>query len=144
MSWAKLKTGIIIFLVILISEAIRLYTGLPITIIDIGVLPITCLLIYCMKYYRFPFSKTYKDTDNLQQQTLFQLIGFLLFTIILAAMGSWLAWLGIQAPLKYFSSVKGAAHGYTLIQIGGLTALYSIWGALVFLFRLVKLRDKSA
>ncbi|PMO48826.1 hypothetical protein BCT11_04430 [Vibrio sp. 10N.222.52.B12] len=144
MSWAKLKTGIIIVLVILISEAIRLYTGLPITIIDIGVLPITCLLIYCMKYYRFPFSKTYKDTDNLQQQTLLQLIGFLLFTIILAAMASWIAWLGIQAPLKYFSSVKGSAHGYTLIQIGGLTALYSMWGALVFLFRLVNLRDKSA
>ena len=59
-------------------------------------------------------------------------------------MGSWLAWLGIQTPLKYFSSVKGAAHGYTLIQIGGLTALYSMWGALFFLFRLVKLRDKSA
>ncbi|MCG3737961.1 hypothetical protein EXA20_17035 [Vibrio cincinnatiensis] len=144
MSWAKLKTGIIIVLVILISEAIRLYTGLPITIIDIGVLPITCLLIYCMKYYKSPFSKTYKDTDNHQQQTPLQLIGFLLFTIILAAMGSWIAWLGIQAPLQYFSSVKGAAHGYTLIQIGGLTALYSMWGVLVFLFRLVSLRDKSA
>ncbi len=81
MSWAKLKTGIIIVLVILISEAIRLHTGLPITMIDIRVLPITCLLIYCMKYYRFPFSKTYKDTDNLQQQTLFQLIGFLLLQL---------------------------------------------------------------
>ncbi|EIA5326263.1 hypothetical protein K7L04_004711, partial [Vibrio parahaemolyticus] len=85
-----------------------------------------------------------KDTDNHQQQTPLQLIGFLIFTITLAAMGGWITWLGIQAPLQYFSSVKGAAHGYTLIQLGGLTALYSMWGALVFLFRLVSLRDKSA
>ncbi|EPT9323658.1 hypothetical protein ACVTOI_004568, partial [Vibrio parahaemolyticus] len=144
MSWAKLKTGIIIVLIILISEGVRLYTGLPITIIDIGLLPITCLLIYCMKYYKSPFSKTYKDMGNHQQQTPLQLIGFLLFAIILAAMGGWITWLGIQAPLQYFPSVKGAAHGYTLIQIGGVTALYSMWGALLFLFRLVSLRDKSA
>ncbi|WP_022946110.1 hypothetical protein [Pseudoalteromonas ruthenica] len=144
MRWAKLKTAIIIVLVILISEVIRLHTGLPITIINIVVLPITCLLIYCMKYYRSPFSKTYKGTDNHLKQTPFQLIGFLLFTISLAAMGSWIAWLGIQAPLQYFSGVKGAAHGYTLIQVGGLIALYSTWGALVFLFRLVSLRNKSA
>ena len=54
----------------------------------------------------------------------------------------WLTWLGVQDPLHFFSSVKGAAHGYTLIQIGGVTALYSMSGALIFLFRLIRLGAK--
>ena len=97
-----------------------------------------------MKYYKFPFSKTYKDRESHQTQNAFQLIGSLVFTAILAVMGTWVAWLGIQAPLQYFSGVKVAAHGYTLIQFGILITLYSIWGALIFLSRLNRLRHKSA
>ncbi|KOO01781.1 hypothetical protein AKJ17_18840 [Vibrio nereis] len=144
MGWAKIKTIIIIVLVILVSEGIRIYTGVPITILDVVILPITCSLVYLMKYYKFPFSKTYKDRQSHQTQNAFQLIGSLVFTAILAVMGTWVAWLGIQAPLQYFSGVKVAAHGYTLIQVGILITLYSIWGALIFLSRLSRLRHKSA
>ncbi len=139
-----IKTGIIVVLVILISEGIRLYTGLPITIIDIGILPITCLLIYYIRFYKFPFSKKYYDKNTQQPQSGWQLIGFLVFTIMLAIIGAWIAWLGIQGPLHYFSSVKGAAHGYTLIQVGSVITIYSLGGALIFLFRLIRLRYKSA
>ncbi len=138
MSWEKIKTGIIIVLAIFISEGIRLYTGLPITIIDIGILPITCLLIYYMRFYKSPFSKSYKDMTTHQPQSAWQLIGFLVFTIMLAIMGAWIAWLGVQEPFKYFSGIKGAAHGYTLIQVGSMTTLYSMAGALIFLFRLIR------
>ena len=142
MSWEKIKTSIIIIFAILISEGIRLYTGLPITLIDLGTPPVTCMLIYCIRFYKFPFSKTYKDKSSHQSQSAWQLIGFLVFTVILAIMGVWLTWLGVQDPLHFFSSVKGAAHGYTLIQIGGVTALYSMSGALIFLFRLIRLGAK--
>ncbi|KOO11508.1 hypothetical protein AKJ18_28755, partial [Vibrio xuii] len=109
MGWAKIKTIIIIVLVILVSEGIRIYTGVPITILDVVILPITCSLVYLMKYYKFPFSKTYKDRQSHQTQNAFQLIGSLVFTAILAVMGTWVAWLGIQAPLQYSSGVKVAA-----------------------------------
>ena len=144
MNWSSIKTGIAIFFIILISELIRIYTGLPITIVDIGVLPITCLLVYYIQFYSFPFSKNFKDKNNQQQLSSWQLLGFLLFSVVMAIMGTWSAWIGIEEPLHYFSSVKGGAHGYTLIQLGSIIAIYSVGGGLVFLYRLIRLHFKSA
>ncbi len=144
MSWAKIQTGIMIVLIILISEGVRLYTGLPITIIDIGIIPVTCLLIYYIRFYTFPFSKKYTDKNTQQPLNALQLCGFLTFTVMLAIFGGWIASLGIQEPLHYFSSVKGGAHGYTLIQLGAITTIYSAGIGIIFLYRLVQLHYKSA
>jgi len=144
MSWSKIKTGIIILLIILISEWIRLYTGVPITIIDIGILPVTCLLIYYIRFYTFPFSKKYTDKNSQQSLNILQLYEFFIFTVMLAILGSWITWLGIQSPLYYFSSVKGGAHGYTLIQLGSITTIYSVGIAIIFLYRLIQLYKKPA
>ena len=143
MNWATIKVGVIILFTLVISEGIRLYTVLPITIIDIGIIPITCLLIYYTKFYTFPFSKKYYDKNTQPPLNSWQLIGFLLFTIMLAIIGIWLTWIGVHNPLHYFYSVKGSAHGYTLIQLGLVTTLYSIGGGLIFLHRLIRLHYKS-
>ena len=142
MSWEKVKTVILIVLIILISEGIRLYTGIPITLIDIIIFPITCVLIYFIKFYTSPFSN---NSINTQQSTnAWELVGFVFFVILLTIMGVWITWIGIQDPLQYFSSVKGGGHGYTLIQVGAITALYSVWFALKCIYRLIRLHQKSA
>lgn len=142
MSWVKVKRFIGIILIIIIFETIRLYTGIPITIVDIIIFPITCVLIYCLKFYTSPFSDDGINTPP--PLNAWQLIGFMLFSILLIIMGIWLSYLGIQDPLHYFSSNKGGGHGYTLVQLGVIVSLYSIWFCLKFIYRLVKLFNKSS
>ncbi|MEL0646831.1 hypothetical protein V6248_05300 [Pseudoalteromonas agarivorans] len=144
MSWMKVKVFILIVIIILISEVIRLYTGIPVTIMDIIIFPITCLLVYFMRFYTSPFSDLNADKYAPPPLSALQLFGFVLFSIILVIAGVWIAWMGILAPLEYFSSVKGGGHGYSLIQLGVITTIYSLWFGLKFSHRLIQLHFTSA
>nr|WP_319395453.1 hypothetical protein [uncultured Desulfobacter sp.] len=106
------------FIVALILEFIRKRYSVAVTIIDVLLFPLSVLIIfYSAKHLVFKKNKdTYRhpiDDSNLK------LILYLCFSlIVLTPLGLFTLWLGIQEPLGFFSGIKGAAHGYTLIPLG--------------------------
>lgn len=142
-TWVKVKEFITIVIVIVLFETIRHYTGIPLSIMDVIVFPIVCLLIYFMKFYTSPFSDRSTGENYSPPSSAWQIFGFVLFSIVFLIIGVWVTWIGIQAPLDYFSSVKGGGHGYTLIQLGIIIALYSLWFGLRFTHRLIQLNKTS-
>ncbi|RKF19774.1 hypothetical protein DBZ36_04770 [Alginatibacterium sediminis] len=142
--WNKIKSIVIIALVIVIPELIRFYTGLPITIIDLVVFPVFCLLLYFITTYVLDIKRSSKLDANKVFDRRWKVIGFLIFSVAIASMGIWLTWLGVQQPLTLFSSAKGAAHGYTLVQLGVITTLYSVGLSVVCSISLIRTPMRSS
>ena len=142
MSLDKVKIGISIFLLIFISEVIRVYTGIPVTILDVMLLPITGILIY-IGFYTLLNRKKDKNKNVQAAQSIWQLLGGILFITALVPVGVWITWLGAEKPFLLFTGVKGSVHGYTLVYLGAIVAVISVVMGYVFIYRLFLLIRKS-
>ncbi|MCG8549198.1 MAG: hypothetical protein MI799_02210, partial [Desulfobacterales bacterium] len=106
------------FIAALILEFIRKRYLVPVTIMDILLFPLSVLIIvYSLK--QLVFRKNKETYSHSVDDSKLKLILYLCFSlIVLAPLGLFTLWMGIQEPLGFFSGIKGPAHGYTLIPLG--------------------------
>jgi hypothetical protein len=96
-------------------EYIRRRYGIPVTILDIFLLPLSLIFSsVLLKDFFFRQNPADQAGLSLRDGVFRALVALLLFF----PLGAWSLWEGIRNPLDYFSGIKGAAHGYTLIGIG--------------------------
>lgn len=128
---SKLKTTIYVSLLIgvgLIIEWFRAETGIPVTILDILLLPLCVIFIYIVIREILFADKSSVNSENLQSLSPAKRLGLIVVCLLMLLLGAWGIWAGLSAPFDYFSGVKGAAHGYTLAIIGLLIVLFGLVG----------------
>ena len=139
MSWKKVRTVLVIILLIIASELFRYYSGLPITLMDLIILPITLLLMYLAGHIIVEYFKPPKNTGvAATQPTVWQLVFGFMVSALLAPAGLWLCYQGWLSPFALHTSVKGAAHGYTLVHLGLVLSLCSFAFSVVAIVKLFK------
>lgn len=126
MNQSSLKNILSVIITITTIEALSYYTGLPFTVIDVILIPMSALLI------AFGAKSLFIRVDNNEKtykfnHTLFQLISYLLMAIFIFTLGLWSVITGWKEPLALYTGVKGSAHGYTLICLGLLLSGYSAY-----------------
>lgn len=122
----------------------RSYTELPISVVDIVFLILSVFLVYFLKYFRSSFRREIIDIYCDDIPSFSFLIGIFLFMVLLFLSGIFISWIGIQDPFKFHSGFKSSySHGYTLIYMGILSAIYALWGGLIFLFKLIRYRHRT-
>ena len=126
MSTSRVKEIITIIVIIVASETLRIYSGLPITILDIILLPISFLLIYWGVLYFASLGKKKDSSDEKVMQSIWRLLGSLILFIILVPLCFWLTTEGWKEPFTLFSGVKGSVHGYSVVHIGIVSTVYCI------------------
>jgi len=115
-----------VILLIITIETLSYITGLPFTVIDVLLLPLSIILIAMgVKSLLVP-DRTNKANIT-TRLSLMQFCASLLFTLIFfLPLGLWSLQEGWHHPFALYSGVKGAGHGYTLVTIGLLISIYSV------------------
>lgn len=105
-----------------IIEIFREITGIPVTILDLLFSPFLLIAICYIPYYRYTQKKKKsKRRDNFEYYeplTAIKTSGYITVFVLMAALGIWGLWEGLHNPLKLYTGVRGAAHGYTLALVG--------------------------
>ncbi len=114
----------------IILEITRQQANIPITIIDLSVL-FFCLFVI-VSIFRSPSysKKTKKKQYDNEPVPFFKKMGLVLTFILMIVLGVSVFWIGIQEPFKFFTGIKGAAHGYTLVALGLIiigTSVFGLW-----------------
>lgn len=128
---------IVLFVIIFTSEAIRQALDIPVTILDITLTPLAVFILFLFLRTFFIDKKAKKKINAIESIPLTKSIGMIMSSILLLALGWWGIWAGALEPLKLFTGVKGAGHGYTLVVIGLIIVLMGIsvlWVAVWSLF----------
>ena len=99
-------------------EEIRVEYNIPITVIDLIFSP--CALIICYFLIKWLVFKRNIEPYFTTITTKKLLLNFCMLTLLALPLGIWSTMAGISAPFEYYTSMKGAAHGYTLASIGFL------------------------
>ena len=140
MTWDSIKKYLVIIVVIVVVEAIRLFTGLPITPVDVLLTPASIFLMALgIRYLIFTKQKRVDDDAPYMSQSIWQLSGNLIVLIGLIMLGLWCVYDGLQDPLEFFTSVKGSGHGYTLVCLGSLLVGYGLYFSYKLLIRIKNL-----
>lgn len=109
-------------------DLIRIEYKIPITLIDLILFPISITILFF--FFKWLISKKNDNFYLVETSLKVLLFNFLVFSVIVIPLGIWTIWAGMIDPLKYFSGIKGAAHGYTLVSTGFLLLicwLYFAW-----------------
>lgn len=116
-------------------EIFRAVTGIPVTLLDVLLFPISIIFIVGMAKLLFE-----KEKKNKRQNTStaeiklgwIKRMGYIAVGLMMLALGAWGISAGIEQPFTLFTGVKGASHGYTLVALGicivimGLMVLYQL------------------
>ena len=109
---------VLIIAVIMVSEAVRRFYGIPVTILDILLFPVFLLFIVrgvkSLAFHRK--SRAYDQTK--ESSTKLLVFSLIVGLFIMIPLGVFSLWHGIKDPLRFFSGVKGSVHGYTLVELG--------------------------
>lgn len=119
-----------LIILIIIFEIIRNVTHIKVTLLDLMLFPMSVLFTYALLRYEF-FNKKYLLRYNLVEPvSCKRKIGLLIGSILLMALGLGCLLLGVREPLAFFSGVRGAVHGYTMVVMGILMLLCGAYGTL--------------
>ena len=117
----KVKNAFVIIGLLLIALAIeymRRTYGIPVTILDILLFPLSLVFTFVL-LKNFFFEQSREEKESMNAHSLRSITGRAAITVLLFfPLGLWSIWLGIQNPFEYFSGVKGAVHGYSLVVLG--------------------------
>ncbi|OMH39421.1 hypothetical protein [Motiliproteus sp. MSK22-1] len=141
MSWEFIKKLLVVIAVIIAVEVFRFFTGFPMTLIDILFTPFSVFLMILGIKQLVSTNKKKRDGDApYMSHSVLQLSGTLIVFLAVTMLGLWCLSAGLQDPLGFFTGVKGAMHGYTLMCLGSLMVSYSLY----FSYRLlVRIKDQS-
>ena len=142
MDWDSAKQILIVLIAIVSVELFRLYTGLPLTIIDITLIPLSSVFLIPSIQYILPRKK--KKVDKTVEQPYKQLILSLVTILLLFPLAVWLAITGWQEPFRLFNGVKGGAHGYTLLYLGLIMVCLCIVSVFTIMSKLIRVFRKKA
>lgn len=113
-----------------IIEILRQRNGIPITLLDVMLFPIALLFSVVFLRHEF-FNKKNLFRYNLAGPvSIPKKIGIFIGCMLMAVSGIWCLWLGICDPLAYYSGVRGAVHGYTMVAFGLFLFLLGAYGVL--------------
>ena len=102
----------------LILEFTRKAYGIPVTILDILLFPLS-LIFTVLLLKDFFINQSKEKTKKSLKLKASAIAGRIAITLLLFfPLGIWAMWEGLKNPFGYFSGIKGAAHGYTLTAIG--------------------------
>jgi len=119
-------------------EIFRALTGIPVTLLDILLFPISIIFIAGMAKLLFEKEKKNKKKKRHNTSTAeiklswIKRLGYIAMGLMMLALGVWGISAGIEQPFTLFTGVKGASHGYTLVALGicivimGLMVLYQL------------------
>jgi len=124
---------ILIILAILAVEFFRSVTGIPVTILDLILFPMSLLIVF----FTLKLLVKSKDLAAVKNKPMpwHKRWGYFVFSLLLILLGLWAIVAGLQAPFHLFTGVKGAAHGYSLVALGLVITVFSIYMAYLFGFK---------
>jgi len=139
MKWKSLKNIFTVIAVIFSTEALSYFTGLPFTIIDVLLFPLSIIMIALgVKSLLVRTEQT--DEKYIIKRSLISLCGHFVAGFLTLLLGLWSLYEGCTNPLALYTGVKGAAHGYTLLSIGLLLSGYSVYIILKLALRTREIR----
>jgi len=138
----KILTALGIIGAIVSVEIFRAVTGIPVTIIDITLFPISVIFIVGMAMILFKKENKNKKKRRNRNATPSEItfswvkrLGYIAGAILMLALGVWGILEGIEQPFKLFTGVKGPAHGYTLAAIGVVLIIMALIALYQFIFK---------
>lgn len=126
MNWDFIKDVLTVLAVLIIVEVLRYYTGLPFTIIDITVFPLSVAMLFFGIMAIITNKSDVHKTEKTRYSTI-RLSSYFLAAILFFALGLWAIYEGWNNPLELYTGVKGAAHGYTLLSMGLFISAFSVY-----------------
>lgn len=104
-------------LLALVLEFVRKGYGIPVTILDIFLFPLSLIFGFILlKDFFFGRKGEALPADRPSFRSIIGRAASVL--ILFLPVGIWSLWMGIREPFEHFSGVKGAVHGYTMAGIG--------------------------
>jgi hypothetical protein len=132
---------LLVIALIVTIEALRYFTGLPITVIDLLMFPASIILIaLSLKSLLFHRTTSIEIVRQQNKPSLYSLMLRFFTAIAGLLLGLWSLYEGANNPLLLYTGVKGAAHGYTLFTLGLLVFGFS--GYLIYI-TIIDFRKKS-
>ncbi len=121
--------GSLIFLGVII-EVIRKTKNIPITILDLMFFPgsIFFTVVFCRSILMG--EESMRQYNLVEPISFIKKLGLFIAALLSIAFGFWMIWIGVHEPLKYFSGVRGAAHGYTMVPVGILIFVFGVFGVI--------------
>ncbi|QLE85747.1 hypothetical protein FLM48_12120 [Shewanella sp. Scap07] len=140
MTWDAVGNFLLCFAIILAWEAFRRYVGLPITFMDLIGSLFSCVLLYCIRFYKSIF--TVKETNETRKNLSnpFKVLSYLVFIFGLSMLGIYLFIKGVQGPLTYYEGYRGAGHGYSSLLLGLTVTIYCIGFSVAIIYRFILLK----
>ncbi|WP_320043841.1 hypothetical protein [uncultured Desulfobacter sp.] len=115
---------ILVIVIIIGSELFRKVTGIPVTIMDLILFPLTVMLVYITILAIFSDEKP-KDSEIMLSKL--QMATFSLIFLFVSPLSFWLSIEGFKDPLQLFTGVKGHAHGYTVAYLGAFVGIFCLF-----------------
>lgn len=122
---------VVVFLVGMIMELARVEWGVPITIVDFVFC--TASAAMCFFILKGLFRKRHTISFSTKREMSKLLRSFFVFSAMAIPFGAWSVWnvwAGTVGAFDYFSGVRGAIHGYTIISLGFLFMI--MWVRVLF------------
>jgi len=124
-----LKTLTIVVIFIITVELIRYVTKLPITVLDVILLPLTSFMVYIglsVIKEKQPQNQFIQD-----KQSRWKLIQICVLSLSVLVLVVWCAFHTLLHPFKLYESAKGSAHGYSITYMSVTMAVYCF----IFLYK---------
>jgi hypothetical protein len=129
-----------VFLVLIGMGVLVSVTEMPETLVDLLLFPLSCIALYL---FANELVKMGVERPENGDPTLRERVGRLILgTVIFLPLLAWSVYAGVKNPIGYFTGVRGALHGYTLIPLG--CALLVMWLCIARGFYLTRGRKKHA
>lgn len=123
-------------------EIFRAFTGIPVTLLDILLFPISVVFIVAMGMLLFEKENKNKKKHKKQNAASPEInlswmkrLGYIVLSLMMLALGAWAVSAGIEQPFKLFTGVKGASHGYTLVALGICIVIMGLMMLYQFIFK---------
>ena len=118
-------TNVMIIVIIIGIEMLCRKLELPITVLDFLLTPLIVIFgVFIIKRYFFDTSEDVKHQSP--SMSVMARLGYMLLGVMFFLLGLWSIWQGSLDPLAYFSSIKGALHGYSLFILGVFICFISL------------------
>ena len=124
-------------------EYLRVNYDIPLTILDILLFPLFLFIIIYFFKTAFKTKKTVNNSNPMDSEPAYKVILFLFVFIFMVFLGIWAALTGGLSPLEYFSGVKGAVHGYTMLLTGIVICSFGAAGIFKSVQQIIKRMNRS-
>jgi len=125
---SKFKDVGLVFIILIVAVVVDIFreaTHIPVTLMDIVFFPFFVFIIFyavwavlSAKWFNKSKSKARKKPIPSTPLSIPAKFGVFVTSLGMLALGIWAVWEGILQPGKYFSGVRGAMHGYTMVPMG--------------------------